>query len=180
MDGLASVQARIAEIQSRFGSPAAPATSATGDFASLLASKSAGGRSLGGTTATGATGKAPSGSGRFTQFALDLLARLGMPQTSENVRAVTAWAQAEGTDAANNPLATTQAWNGDSRFNSAGVRNYATYDDGLDATVRTLRNGRYGDILAALAAGNSAEAVGRAVAASPWGTGEGVLRVLGA
>ncbi len=169
----------VAEIQSRFSAPVAPPSTAGGDFAALLDSAqtaTAGGVSGAGST-RGATGKGESG-GQYAQFAEDLLGRLGMPQTAENVRAIVAWARAEGTDAANNPLATTQPWEGDSRFNSVGVRNYASYEDGLEASVRTLRNGRYGNILSALSAGNSADAVARAVADSPWGTGDGVLRVL--
>jgi hypothetical protein len=44
--------------------------------------------------------------------------------------------------------------------------------------MRTLRNGRYGGILAALAAGDSAARVVHAVAASHWGTGENAVRRL--
>lgn len=179
MDGLAGVQARIAEIQARFSAPVAAPTAAGSDFAAVLDSAQTattpGASGPGGTR--GATGKGEVG-GQYSQFAQDLLGRLGMPQTAENARAIVAWARAEGTDAANNPLATTQSWDGDSRFNSVGVRNYASYEDGIEASVRTLRNGRYGNILAALAAGNSADAVARAIADSPWGTGDGVLRVL--
>lgn len=106
------------------------------------------------------------------------MSKLGIDATSENIRAMNAWAQAEGTRAQFNPLATTQGAAGATRFNSVGVRNYASYADGVEATVKTLTNGRYGNVLEALRAGNSAEAVGRAVADSPWGTHEGVLRVL--
>jgi hypothetical protein len=67
---------------------------------------------------------------------------------------------------------------GATSFNSVGVKNYASYRDGLTATLRTLTNGRYEPIIAALRRGGSADAVARAIAASPWGTGAGVLRVL--
>jgi hypothetical protein len=119
-----------------------------------------------------------SASGDRAKFAQDLLGGLGVPVTSENVRAVAAWADAEGTKAAFNPLATTQGASGATNFNGVGVKNYASYEDGLAATLRTLTNGRYGPILDALRRGTSAEAVAQAVAASPWGTGQGVLRVL--
>ena len=106
------------------------------------------------------------------------LTRIGAPVTASNVQAIAAWEQAEGTKASFNPLATTQAMPGASSFNSVGVKNYASYADGIQATVQTLTNGRYGNILAALRAGNSSIAVAQAVANSPWGTGQGVLRVL--
>ena len=59
-----------------------------------------------------------------------------------------------------------------------GVKNYATYQDGIDANAHALLNGRYTNILDALRAGNSAIAVAQAIQNSPWGTGGGVLRVL--
>ena len=59
-----------------------------------------------------------------------------------------------------------------------GVKNYASYQDGLDANVKVITNGLYGNILSALQQGNDADAVARAVANSPWGTGTGVERVL--
>jgi hypothetical protein len=171
MDGIQSVQARIAEIQQAFAPPApaaASAASAAGtDFASVLADASA----------TGSSAFTPSSD--RTQWATDLLNRLGLPVTSENVKALAAWAQAEGTKAANNPLATTQSMPGASSFNGVGVRNYGSYADGIEATAKTLTNGHYANILAALRAGTSAIAVAQAVADSPWGTGQGVLRVLG-
>lgn len=162
-------------IDSRFGAPARPAgpTPAAGKDNSFAAALSA-------ATQTPATSNEPRSSlaTTRTQFARDVLSKLGIDATSENIRAMNAWAQAEGTRAQFNPLATTQGAAGATRFNSVGVRNYASYTDGVDATVKTMTNGRYGNILEALRAGNSAEAVGRAIADSPWGTHEGVLRVL--
>lgn len=172
MEGIAGVRARIANIESRFGITAAPvtttgtatpATTGSQSFADVYAAQSSG---------------PVKGTASQEQFARDILAGLGMPQSGENVKAMVAWARAEGTKAANNPLATTQGWNGASNFNSVGVKNYASYADGIAATLKTLQNGRYGPILDALRAGNSAVAVGQAVAKSPWGTGEGLLRVL--
>ena len=76
-----------------------------------------------------------------------------MPITSENVRAIAAWEQAEGTKASFNPLATTQSgFAGETKFNSVGVKNYATYQDGIDANAHALLNGRYTNILDALRA----------------------------
>ena len=112
------------------------------------------------------------------QFGTDLLKRLGMPQTQENLRAMIAWQTAEGTSASFNPLATTRDAPGATNLNSVGVKNFRSYEQGLQTTIDTLRNGLYGDILAALRDGTSAARIAQAVAESPWGTGDGVSRVL--
>ena len=89
------------------------------------------------------------------QWAKDFLTRLGAPITASNVQAITAWETAEGTKAAYNPLATTQGgYAGETTFNSVGVKNYASYQDGLDANVQVINNGLYTNILAALHQGD--------------------------
>jgi hypothetical protein len=197
MDGIAAVQARIQEIRSQFGLPmaggvlgasnpnaaAASSSDGTGSFADAL-SQAQGATGTTGTTATDPS--VPTTSGTLNRagvdsvgWARDFLSKLGMPITSENVKAVSAWEQAEGTKASFNPLATTQSgFSGETRFNSVGVKNYATYQNGIDANVHALTNGRYPNVLAALQAGNDATAVAQAIKDSPWGTGAGVLRVL--
>jgi hypothetical protein len=198
MDGVAAVQARIQEIRSQFGLPTAGGvlgasdpksagvntnantTDGAGSFADALAQAQGTTRSAAGDSGV------PTSSGKLNRagvdsvgWARDFLTKLGMPITSENVKAVSAWEQAEGTKASFNPLATTQSgFTGETRFNSVGVKNYATYQDGIDANVHALTNGRYANILAALQAGNDATAVAQAIKDSPWGTGGGVLRVL--
>lgn len=173
MEGVNAVRARIASIQGSFGAlrSAAPPTAAATGFAAALANAA---------PPAGASATVPGSTPERTQWANDLLAQLGMPKTPENVRALSAWAQAEGTSAKFNPLATTQSAAGATNFNSVGVKNFTSYEQGLAATVKTLTNGRYEPILAALRSGDSAVAVGRAVEASPWGTGGLMLRVLGA
>jgi len=110
-----------------------------------------------------------------TSWALALLSSLGDQATPENVRAVTAWERAEGghwlNAAAHNPLNTTQPAPGSWAINGVGVQGYPTWNEGLGATVTTLDNGRYGNVLAALRAGSCAPCVAAAVGASPWGTG---------
>lgn len=73
-----------------------------------------------------------------------VLAKLGAPADSvagrRNLDFFAAWGRAEGTKAAYNPLATTLARSGATDFNSVGVKNYASFDQGVDATVETLRN----------------------------------------
>ncbi len=107
-------------------------------------------------------------------WARALLSAAGWPETSCNLAAVTAWEGAEGGNWANaarfNPLDTTQPEPGSYPMNSAGVQAYSSWQSGFAATLTTLGNGRYGAILSALSAGNSAQAVADAVAASPWGT----------
>lgn len=190
--GMAAIQGRIAHIQQiarRFdalaGAPsAAPLGRGEADFAATLAAAESG-SPLGGTgTIVDASpaeladiaGSQP----EKTAWAVDLLGRLGMPKTRENVRAIVAWQLAEGTRAAFNPLAVNRDHPGATDFNSHGVKNYPTYDAGMQETVEGFHNGRYDQILAALASGNDARAVGTAVANSPWGTGQGLLRVLDA
>jgi hypothetical protein len=195
MDGIAAVQARIQEIRSQFGLPTAGGVLGASDPNSAAASNSSDGtgtfadalsQAQGATGTTATDPSVPTSSGTLNRagvdsvgWARDFLSKLGMPITSENVKAVTAWEQAEGTKASFNPLATTQSgFSGETRFNSVGVKNYATYQDGIDANVHALTNGRYANILAALQAGNNATAVAQAIKDSPWGTGAGVLGVL--
>jgi hypothetical protein len=204
MDGIAAVEARIQEIKSQFGlTPAggvlgASSTTPTGgptattagtnatdttSFADALAQAQG---ATGTLDASSSDPSVPTSTGTVNRagvdsvgWARDFLTKLGMPITSENVKAITAWEQAEGTKASFNPLATTQSgFAGETKFNRVGVKNYATYQNGIDANVHALTNGRYTNILAALQAGNSATAVAQAIQNSPWGTGGGVLRVL--
>jgi len=114
-----------------------------------------------------------------TRWSIGLLDALGAPVTHENIRGLSAWIGAEAHNAsARNPLATTMGAPGATVVNDHGVRAYPSDLIGIDATVRTLRNGRYGDIVFALAAGDSAPRLVAAVAASPWGTGDNaVLRL---
>jgi hypothetical protein len=114
-----------------------------------------------------------------TRWSIGLLDALRAPITHENLRGLSAWIAAEGHNAsALNPLATTMSAPGDQVVNDHGVRAYPSDMVGIDATIRTLHNGRYDEILAALAAGASALRIVAAVAASPWGTGENAVRRL--
>ena len=115
--------------------------------------------------------------GQFTQltWARALLVAMRLPVTADNVAAVTAWEMAEGghwyNTAYYNPLNTTQSMPGATVFNSVGVKAYTSWRQGLEATVKTLRNGYYGSIIEALRRGTDSTAVAAAVGASPWGTG---------
>ena len=200
MEAISAMQVRIAQIQGSLaalapappaGAPTAlggatPTTSSTAStargsaFADVLATATA-------TTALPRTTPLTASSTGWgaieptadrTRFAADLLERLGFTATDENMKALVAWQQAEGTKAAHNPLATTQRSAGATTFNYAGVKNYLDYEQGLAATVTTITNGRYDEVLAALRAGTSATDVADAIARSPWGTGELVSKLL--
>jgi hypothetical protein len=108
-----------------------------------------------------------------------LLNALGAPVTSQNLLAIESWEVAEGGGfgglTAFNPLNTTLALPGSRTVTRVGVQAYTSAAQGFQATVDTLREGRYSGIVGALRAGNSARAVEQAVAASPWGTGPFLL-----
>jgi len=113
-----------------------------------------------------------------------ILMGVGVKPTNENLRFMDAWARAEGGNATNNPFNTTQVVGGMHRnYNELGggmgVQNYNSPQAGIDATVNTLTNGRYGNIIGALRDGDSAVKAAAALAASPWGTGGLVQKILG-
>ena len=103
-------------------------------------------------------------------FAREVLRELGVPKTAKNMIAMLAWMAGEGTQARNNPLATTMRWPRATEFNAAGVKNYATLADGIMATSSTLRLAHYVAIRAQLSVGTSVQRVVVAIEASPWGT----------
>ena len=116
-----------------------------------------------------------------------VLKGVGAPITDENMKFMYAWRQAEGGKAKNNPFNTTQAKPNSTFYNclkkstfgcQSGVRNYQSSQDGIDATIKTLKNGRYGNILSSLKSGTNAEETAQDLKASPWGTGQLALKVL--
>jgi hypothetical protein len=108
----------------------------------------------------------------YTKWATLLLPRLSAPVCRENLVAVVAWEAAEYTKARWNPLATTKSMPGASAYNGVGVRNYVSLEQGLDASVLTLTEGRpehgYGAIISALRACASAMDTASAINASAW------------
>ncbi len=108
-------------------------------------------------------------------FAVSVLQGLRAPVTSANVKALVGWQHAEGgnwnNSARYNPLNTTESMPGAGNTGSQGnIKVYQNWGQGVQATVRTLTNGRYGGILQALHQGNDPMAVARAIGSSPWGT----------
>lgn len=106
---------------------------------------------------------------------------IGAPFTAQVDLFFRAWAQAEGCLAAYNPFATTQSMEGATNFNSVGVKNYRTWQDGVRATTMTITNPRYpayAPFLAEIRKGSSALVMAQKLIATPWGTGAGTLAVL--
>lgn len=80
----------------------------------------------------------------------ELLVAMGIKPTRARLDFLSAWQQCEGGHARFNPLNTTEAVYGDSRYNTAGVRDYADSMMGLAATLLTLRLPAYQSLRAAL------------------------------
>jgi len=103
-------------------------------------------------------------------FFEDLLKKIGGKNTPETMKFLHGWSHQEQPSNLNNPLATTwpsngvYVWKGDSGmtiFNlydnqkkkkpttgwSGHVKNYSTYNAGLTATAKTIKNGYYPDLL---------------------------------
>jgi hypothetical protein len=87
------------------------------------------------------------------QMFKDILTKIGAPATAGNLLWMKAWRKAEGGDATYNPWNSTQVKGTANNYNKNGVQNYFNYNDGIDATVATLTNGRYPTILKALKVG---------------------------
>ena len=103
----------------------------------------------------------------------DMLLRVvGAPGCRDNRVVVVAWQVQEFTQASWNPLATTHRMNGSTDFNSVGVQNYASLEQGLQATKETIDHGwdvyGYGAIVRSLRACAPALATAREIAASSW------------
>lgn len=106
-------------------------------------------------------------------FAIAILKGLSINQTNDNISAIIAWENAEGGNWNNtatfNPLNTTQRMPGSTSMNGVGVQAYTSWDEGIQATIKTLLNGNYGNIISAMN-GGSAQEIANAVVSSPWGT----------
>jgi hypothetical protein len=93
-----------------------------------------------------------------SDFAKAVLEKLGAPVTDANIKSLSTWEKREGgnwnNSAKYNPLNTTQKEQGASNMNKEGVKAYTSWEQGVDATVATLQNGKYSDVVAALKNGN--------------------------
>ena len=87
------------------------------------------------------------------QFYTDVLKKLGAKPTPGNLVFIYAWRQAEGANATYNPWNSTQHLGGSTNYNTIPVQNYLTYNDGITASVKTLTNGHYSNIIKAFKKG---------------------------
>jgi peptidoglycan hydrolase CwlO-like protein len=103
-------------------------------------------------------------------WAAAFLNKIGAPTCFDNLVVMVAWQVQEGTTANWNPLATTLPMPGATDFNSVGVKNYLSMDQGLEASWRTLDVKSYGypAILSALNRCPDSMVTARAVNASSW------------
>lgn len=89
-----------------------------------------------------------------------LLDALDAPKNDNNLHALRAWGECEGSAAQYNPLDTTQHEEGATEYNTFGdhgemhVWNYPNEATGVRATVITLHNGYYPHLLAAIKDGS--------------------------
>lgn len=99
----------------------------------------------------------------FKTFINNLASKLGITLTPEKSRFFQAWRRAEGTNANFNPFATTWpgknkiTWSKDpgmTRFNTAGVKNFSNIDAGVQATVDTLNQSYYTNLMGQLKQAN--------------------------
>lgn len=114
-------------------------------------------------------------------FAKDVLKGIGAPVTASNIQAMLNWEQGENTKARHNPLATTKTgYKGATPFNTFGdkgqyhVWNYTSHEQGVKATVDTLKLGHYKEIVSLLKEGDVPwEKIRASIKNSPWGTFKG-------
>jgi len=107
-----------------------------------------------------------------------LLDNLKAPVTDENLKFLYAWRQAEGKAGKFNPFNTTHGMPGATNFNEVGVKNYRSMEDGLVATIKTLKNGRYTCIIKGLRDNIGAINISKCRSLETWGTGTLVYRVI--
>jgi hypothetical protein len=107
-----------------------------------------------------------------------ILEGIGAPITDENLKFMIAWRQAEGSGGKYNPFNTTQNMPGATSINSQGVKSYNSVEDGVRATIKTLRNGRYNCIVNGLVNNIGSENVARCESLKTWGTGDLVSKVI--
>ena len=111
-------------------------------------------------------------------FYKELLENLNAPVTFENMKFLLAWRQSEGQGGKYNPFNTTWELEGSTPMNSHGVQNYLSLEDGMEATLKTLKNGRYDCIVSGLKNNIGASAIASCPSLETWGTGDLVSKVV--
>lgn len=148
-------------------------------ISSTSSNTSLGGSNISSNQSTGVTGKAVTDA-EFKTFKTNLAQRLAFPLTSEISRFLDAWRRAENTNATYNPFATTwpgknkTTWSKDAgmtQHNSAGVKRFSNIDAGIEATIDTLNQSYYVDLMSQLRQGDkTAEELAVNPDLRKWGT----------
>lgn len=107
-----------------------------------------------------------------------ILEGIGAPISDENIKFMVAWSQAEGKGGKYNPLNTTHEMPGSISINNHGVKSYRTLEDGIIATIKTLKNGRYNCIINGLVNDIGADKIAKCESLKTWGTGDLVSKVI--
>lgn len=109
-----------------------------------------------------------------------VLRGLEAPVTPNTLALIYAWRQTEGGKATYNPFNTTKKMPGSTLYgkNVAGVQNYTSPQQGVDATVATMLLPYYTSVIQLLRADATPVDVANAIIASPWGTKGLLLDVL--
>ncbi len=119
-----------------------------------------------------ASPRIPAGPVTYEGWARALLGMLGAPACEDDLALVVTWETAESTQAWFNPLATSHDMEGAGIFNSSGVRNYVSLQQGLEASRDTLADGAdsygYSAILDGLRSCAPARVTARAISDSAW------------
>lgn len=107
-------------------------------------------------------------------FLTDVLKGIGIPSpNASQIKFMKAWRQHEDGKAAWNPLNTTQKKPNSTKYNSVPVRNYADRQSGLEATIETIKNGKYNNVIEAIKNIKQDSDIDLAMIAvnnSPWGS----------
>jgi hypothetical protein len=111
-------------------------------------------------------------------FYAKLLENLGAPISEENLKFLYAWRQAEGSGGKYNPFNTTWELPGSVSVNKDGVKSYKSIEDGMVATIKTLRKSTYTCIVNGLKNDIGADKIAECESLKTWGTGDLVSQVL--
>jgi murein DD-endopeptidase MepM/ murein hydrolase activator NlpD len=119
--------------------------------------------------------------GSDKEFYEEILKGVGAPITEENLKFFYSWRQAEGGKATNNPFNTTMKLKSDpnmTNYNKVGVKNYSEPRYGVEATIKTLKNGYYSCLIDGLKNDVGAENLAECLSTTKWGTGDLALKVV--
>jgi hypothetical protein len=112
------------------------------------------------------------------KFYSEILKGIAAPVTKNTLTFFFAWRQAEHGACAFNPFATMQPYGASTKFNKAGVRNYESAEDGIGATIKTLLNGYYPDLLNRLRTDLDPLEIAESLDLNVWGSRQLPLAVL--